>query len=1114
MDTDVVGDNNTEQEKDDEDDEQMRISSPSWMCPVNVESLLPSHTIVRTQETELEAESETDTSNVNSGVEERAQTPPSVKCSGSADKICDVSPLDNLLAVAELEFNQQIQSGEWNKTTTTTSSTTTDESQIGGNNNDTIVNNDNEKEFNSLNDIDASVGDDDDEEHQKQFFQNMEHLSSLIESCSNSKSTDGINKLDLPNDFDTSEQKSDDCDYNEDDDNNLAMDDILSRLEQSLRSPECSEMGNVDTIEQNCDLQCEDTNNKTDEKNNMDCFAIDINENNYKSVPDDEFDKYFKETESTTIEEEQPKETITTNEKSQELDKEIMEENVAPLVESSTIDEEPTDLSVKGNNNVQVNELCNVIEEPTDLTIPKCPKSPQQPVSNMSRPPSQNSEAIQSPQPSGIPAVPQSPDIVSPSANSNNKTKTVFLESLLMNSTGKLPLNSEVTIMRQKEPLDLGKCRKSASPTVTCSQEINNTSVSELEPPPTKRFKEDVTLKHLLVDELQKAQTHQTKIDAKSNASMPETPKLLELLKTDSEPDPLTQLRQLLTDQVLNVPDPMLVPKEKLSSIISHPGREIPKLLKQRPELRLPEALAFPHLLQDPDILVITLQQLETIIMKQGQSHLLKDMKPESEKVEEKSLKRIEKINETVRVQQRDSPTMNTKKKVHESSTNKSGNASMKELNPGKCNNGSNNGINELANEIDAATTAAFNQMMWLPYLNHLEAMSFGNTNTDIIKMLTSTLPLYQNQVPDLSHLFANKTPFPSPVGFPLQQPLNYTNPLELSMWQEAMLQANMLRPKNPFENFNPKHPFRDYLDKIPLPTAPKKQSSSSTHSNPIPKQPTQNHFYPTSNSHSSYQNQYLNMPAAAYQANNSIKQNLQVPQFSSHQFPQKNPSSTITTTAQLKSPSYSSLKHLTKMDATPPKPNFSNFYSHHNIMEDKLHHHYRHELSGHPAQRPKVACKSFANVSHQQQKSLSSDHLKPDKSVDFSKHHHHHHQQQQQQQQQQKQQQQPPSTTTQPIDLSGSTVPVSKLKVKQHLIDPVNTPKLLKHDDVAEVGSTTASIEEMQDAHKHLWHPLFGKYVKNTYNMSISPCIFKPDYIIHNNNNAGQIDSFKSILL
>ncbi|EFA12123.2 uncharacterized protein LOC103314558 [Tribolium castaneum] len=859
-----------------------RPPSPTWSSPVNVESHLPSHKI---------------------HVPNKCPSPPTVnttndsahapeKCS---DKICDVSPLDNLLAVAEFEFNQHMQSGEWNKD-------------------------------NISHDIDE----------QKDFINN------IIESCS---------KTPPKQDFDD-QPKTEECDYTEDDDNNLAMDDILTRLEQSLRSPECPEIAEA--------LSNYET--KIDNIQQAECFSSDINENNYKSVPE-ELENFLEETKSEhkqpsskPPEEPQPSEDI---------------------VESSTpTEDEPTDLSLKPKYD-NSNECNN--EQPTDLTVPKN-SSPVR--SSTPRPPSQNSEAIQSPQPSGIPAVPPSPDIVSTSANCKNKS--VFLESLLTTSSQKIALNSEVTIIKQKEPLDLGKCRKSASPTVTCSEEVKNrTEESE---PPSKKFKaDDITLKNLLEIELAKAEESKTT----EKTSAPETPRLLELLKTDSGPDPLTQLRQILYDTNLNVPDPMLVPKERLSQIISNPGREIPRLLKQRPELRLPEALAFPHLLQDPDILVITLQQLETIILKQNQSLNLKDLKSTSEKNTEKvTSKKLEKIPEVKETQ--------PKKKSLDESVNKLLNT-VQESQPKSA-------FNELASDIDAATTAAFNQMIWLPYLNQLEAMSFGN-NPEVMKMLSNSLPMYPGQVPDLNHLIgANR--FPPPVNFPMQQPQMNYNSLEMSMWQEAMMQVNMLRPKIPFEGMNPKNSFRDYLDKLNF------AASAKPHlGNPKPSNKTlPNNFYPPGNN-APFQNSFLNIPSS-YQ---SSKQNLQIPHYPI--FGQKN------LVNQQKVPSHSYL-HKQKFES---KANFPNFYQHRS--DDKKQEH-----------KQKVSCKSFANM-YQKERS----------SADFSKHH------------------------TQPIDLSGSTAPASKLKVKQHLIDPANASKLLKYDDVPEVGSTTASVEEMQDAHKHLWHPLFG---------------------------------------
>ncbi|XP_023313199.1 uncharacterized protein LOC108907938 [Anoplophora glabripennis] len=923
---------------------QTQSPSPSWMSAdnINVESLLPSHTI-------------------------------KVK---SADKICDVSPLDNLLAVAELEFNQQIQSGEWHKSS--------QEEDTGDNKEENI-------------DFDKTFSDDVDGDVDKEFIKNLEQLNNLIESEGN--------KLDMDENFTANEQKSDECDYTEDDDNNLAMDDILSRLEQSLRSPECTDANN-------CDANIETKSVEDHDKNTDSCTSG----NEDKAVP--EFENFF---EDSDIKIEEPKIENLPSEKPEKPE-------IINLVESSTIDdEEPTDLSLKSKLDMTVdNNNCDISEEPTDLSIPKTSSN----IASTSRPPSQNSEAIQSPQPSGIPAVPPSPDIVSTTATSsmNTKPKSVFLESLLSNSSKKIALNSEVTIIRQKEPLDLGKCRKSASPTVTCSEEINSTP-SELEPPPKKFKSIDITLKTLLDADVQKPE-REVKTTEKNNAG--ETPRLLELLKSDSDPDPLTQLKQLLADPSLVVPDPMLVPKDKFSQILTHPGTEIPKLLKERPELRLPEALAYPHIMQDPNMLVLNIHHLESILSSKASQYAEQSDKISSEKHHEKPSKKTSEKNNTEST--RESPKTQGKS------------------------------FNELANDIDAATQAAFSQMVWLPYLNHLEAMSVGN-NSEIMKMLTSSFPFYPNQMPDLSHIFgANR--FPTPLGFPMQPPMNYTNPLELGMWQEAMLQASMLRNKNTFENFNPKHSFREHLDKINIPQATKKPTIP-THNQrmhiPNKQQSFPGSIYSSSNNHSPYQNPYMNinMPNS-YQGN--PKPNLQIPQYNPMQH-QKN------LMAQQKyGPSFPQ-KNLNPYQPQQKLDNNQNFSSIYSQLTEQEKNQYLQSLSMNSqepsqyqpsvhnqrkesaSQKSKLACKSFANVSQSSQRSTPHHEPKEKSSVDFCR-----------------------QQTSQPIDLSGSTTPGSKLKVKQHLIDPVNTPKLLKHhDDVPEVGSTTASIEEMQDAHKHLWHPLFG---------------------------------------
>lgn len=1009
-------------------------NSPSWISPenINVESLLPSHTITVKRSTSPNKSPERDT-NVNSVVRE-AQTS-SANC--NADKICDVTPLDNLLAVAELEFNQQIQSGEWNKTNET----------------DVVATEDVADSF------DKTFGNDSDDVDHKDFIKDLEQLNDLIESEEN--------KLELQNEYEPHQIKSE-CDYNDEDENNLAMDDILSRLEQSLRSPDYTEIHTRKETFSNKNEEDEDIKNIEEYVNET--------ESDLKSIP--ELDKFFEEVDNkmdvASDEQEQekvPEETCTDLHKEQTHEIEVPgetssdeakshsppEESEKPeiidLVETTMEgDDEPRDLSLKPTSSQEHPVDTSDHEEPTDLSIQKPPSfRPLTPL----RPPSQSSEAIQSPQPSGIPAVPQSPDTVSTSISNTSisscKSKSIFLESLLSSSTKKIALNSEVTIIRQKEPIDLGNSRKSASPTVTCSEEINNTHC-ESEPPAKKIKTVDITLKTLLDTDVEKCV-----IEEKTGSKSPENSRLLELLNSDDYIDPLTQLKQLLADGNINVPDPMLVPKDRFTQILTNPATEIPKLLKERPELRLPDALAYPHIMQDPNMLVLNIHHLQSIL---SNKHALEvhNNRPSNEKNQETPTKKNEKVSEITK-----EPTIQfTKKKPVEAAT-KSATKEPQDKH-----------MNELANDIDVATQAAFNQMMWLPYLNHLEAMSLSN-NADFMKSFSNSLPfpLYPNQMPDISHMFAaNRFP-PSPVTFPMQSPLGYGNPMEFNMWQEAMIQANLLRSKNNFDSFSSKQMFKEYLEKMngsPLRKpfmANGGQKAHTTH-----KQPNYpNNIFP--NDHT-FQNQYFNMPSMQC---GSSRQNSQLPSYTSPSFHHKslmNQQKHENNFVKKPLNAYQPHQRLERM--VDNNQNYSNVFSqlsdleksqymqNMNIMSNQEQYHYnashnqRKESNG-VAHKPKLACKPFANLSHSNQKSAS------------------HHDQQQKEKNNSSGSESCKQQTSQPIDLSGSTTSGSKLKVKQHLIDPMNTPKLLKHhDDVPEVGSTTTSIEEMQDAHKHLWHPLFGK--------------------------------------
>lgn len=874
--------------------------SPTWTSPVNIESHLPSHTIHVTRKRSLSPEDSVvpDVPCVNSDVNSSAQEP-SPEC--SASKMYDVSPLDNLLAVAELEFNHQLQTGEWKETDERPQSVDSNKSD----------NKEEDKEF----------------IENKEYIENMEQLNDFIENYSECN-TDQPETMDDYGDL----NKSDECDYNDDDGDNLAMDDILNRLEQSLRSPDAISTDLTNIVAEVCEIE-ED--------------KIALKEPDVFVEATDEDDDL--------IEIEPPK--IESSVKLQEL---------------------PTDLSITKK---QPNEI--ETDQPTDLSLPKNKiLSPPRPAVSP-RPPSHSSETIQSPQPSGIPAVPPSPDTFN---NNTIKSKSGYLETLLTTTTtttNKNVTEPEITTSH-KEPLDLvGKCRESASPTVTCSEEIRLPNG-----PLTKKQKvEDITLKKLLVHEKE---------------------------KPTSEIDPVTQLKQVLANPNYNVPDPMLVPKDRLSHILSSPGKDIPKLLKERPELRLPEALSFPHLLQDPDILVITLAQLETIIQKQSQPLPLNEIHNKSKE-----------LGETMK------PAQNVKTRT---ALEKEKPSEEKEK-IGK--------MNGLANDIDAATNAAFNQMMWLPYLNQLELATLGlGSNPELFKMLSSMLPTYPGQLAEMNALFNRYPPTPTPN---IISPTPYTNPMEISMWHEAMAQASLMKNKNPYE-FHNKNTYRDYMDKLNA----NNNSGGGGGGNKKSNQKTTNksNFYPSSNiPPSQMHNTYVN---SHYQQNN-MRHNLQIPQY--NPVLQKN----LMELNKMGASSHSKTKNCHHLQAThhniPPHQNVHqnnhNAYTNNQLIQQQLNK--KIDLAtnnNNSGSKQKVTCKPLSNLTYSETSR---------KNPESTKH---------------------PSGTNvqQPIDLSGSTTPNARLKVKQHLIDPHGSNKFLKHDDIPEVGSTTGSIEEMQDSQKHLWHPLFGR--------------------------------------
>jgi len=184
-----------------------------------------------------------------------------------------------------------------------------------------------------------------------------------------------------------------------------------------------------------------------------------------------------------------------------------------------------------------------------------------------------------------------------------------FLESLLA-SPKKSDLDSEET--EQREPLDLGPppTKRTASPVT---------------PPASKKPKlDDITLRHLLSRQPENAVDAKPEEDSKragkarrsseppagsaaAAAAAAHKSRLLELLMKEGnvDADPLAQLKQVLSDPDLMVPDPLLVPRSRLQALVTSPAQEIPRLLAQNAETRVP----YPG-----DTLVVPLSHLTSLL--------------------------------------------------------------------------------------------------------------------------------------------------------------------------------------------------------------------------------------------------------------------------------------------------------------------------------------------------------------------------------------------------------------------------------------------------------------------------------------------------------------------
>lgn len=75
---------------------------------------------------------------------------------------------------------------------------------------------------------------------------------------------------------------------------------------------------------------------------------------------------------------------------------------------------------------------------------------------------------------------------------------------------------------------------------------------------------------------------------------------------------PLSELKEVLSDPGLSVPDPLLVPRARLAALVASPATEIPKLLQTTQSV-----MSLPPPPPDPDLLAVSLSHLRSIMQQQ-----------------------------------------------------------------------------------------------------------------------------------------------------------------------------------------------------------------------------------------------------------------------------------------------------------------------------------------------------------------------------------------------------------------------------------------------------------------------------------------------------------------
>ncbi|KNC27671.1 hypothetical protein FF38_10200 [Lucilia cuprina] len=407
-------------------------------------------------------------------------------------------------------------------------------------------------------------------------------------------------------------------------------------------------------------------------------------------------------------------------------------ENIEPILEIMDI------------NNSKVRSI-NVIEDsPKDLSYKKreevCPPSESRSQCAVTS----SSDVIKSPQREDTPSL----------SASSETLKNLILEQFMK-------LNV-LSTQHQRDPIDLGKQRH---------QDISNmksiyTSKQTVQ---TSEFIETVVIE----DDDDEQEPLKKRLRLNKHKVVPINTAKITMI--DKDPDPLTQLRLLIRNTQWKVPDPILVPKDRLSAVLASPAREIPLLITTRPELRLPEAFAYPEIIQNPNILVISMAQLEAILKnevdaeKTTSSKIMEtDVNPQlsEEQIAVQLNNHVNELQSQLSRQHIEHPLKQSTDNITTDTTGISSESlSETRKENAKCSQQS----TSLSSELNSATMAVLNQMLWLPY--------FGQISQDIVKSLKNPIVLQEK--------CANLVPF-------FNSHLNGLNNLE-DVYKNATINSNKI---------------------------------------------------------------------------------------------------------------------------------------------------------------------------------------------------------------------------------------------------------------------------------------------------------------------------------